>query len=152
MIRTFICKEEGCPGNEFTIISSEESFKISCANCLATYEMPKTNNVIVTPICSSCESEKFKVFMDGEKIFLSCIKCNNPPRLLYLDMEGNQISYKESVFLELQNKNIDQLNGKLDYMYTVMKDINSDVDRIIGTEEVIYELTEKVISILNKKL
>lgn len=152
MIRTFICKSEGCPGNEFSIISNEEKVIIKCSSCGEEYEIQRNENNIVTPLCGSCESEKFKVLTDNEKTYFSCVKCGSSPRVIYVDYEGNQINFKEKLLLEIQTRNLSEIHEKLEYIYIEMKDLKNEMDRLRISQEDTYELCDKIISILNKKL
>lgn len=152
MIRTFICKSEGCPGNEFSIISNGEKTTIKCPSCGAEYEIKRSESNIVTPLCSNCESEVFKVLIDNDKTYFSCVKCGNSPRVIYEDYEGNQINFKEKLLLEIQTRNLGEIHEKLEYIYLEMKELKNEMDRLRIAQEDSYELCDKIISILNKKL
>ncbi|MGL4762315.1 MAG: hypothetical protein ACRC6T_05120 [Sarcina sp.] len=106
MIRTVVCEKEGCTGNSFYVENKDHKLSILCTECNSAYEYEyNEQGFILLSNCSSCKSEKFKVFRDTEigKIYAKCIECGNPPEKICTDIDGNQISYNEKILLEVKD-------------------------------------------------
>lgn len=106
MIRTVVCEKEGCNGNSFYLINEFQKLTIGCTECDSTYEYDYNGGgFTLLSNCSSCKTDKFKVFKDSESdvIYAKCIKCGNPPERVCLDSDGVQISYTEKLLIEVKN-------------------------------------------------
>lgn len=143
MIRTVVCAIGGCNGNSFNIKTEDGVLYAKCIECGELYEFDISfYDYIILSSCSRCNNETFKLFKDTEKhgIFAKCIKCGEPPEKIYIDSDGNQVSYeakklsdiKECIYLLEQR------------VYT----IESKVDGLRGGQE----LLEQSIAYLNKFL
>ena len=82
--------------------------------------------------CSSCNNDTFKVFKDTESnnIYAKCIVCGNPPENIFIDADGNQVSYEAKI-----------LNDVKDIVYRVEQRINNlerDVESL-GSGQVLIE-------------
>ena len=106
MIRTVVCEKEGCTGNSFYVESKDHNLSILCTECNSSYKHEyNEHGFTLLSNCSSCKSEKFKVFRDAEtgKIYAKCVECGNPPEKICTDIDGNQISYNEKILLEVKD-------------------------------------------------
>ena len=120
MIRTVVCEKEGCSGNIFSIESEDGRLKLICKNCSSEYYLD-TNyyDFIMLSICS---------------------KCGSPPEKIYIDIDGNQVSYETKV-----------LNDVKDLLYKIEQ-------RIYGMEVKIQDLQgsqnilEESLAYINKYL
>ncbi len=105
MIRTVVCKKEGCSGNEFVVETREGKFKSICKECGSINEFDlKEEGYELTSVCSSCNNGTFKVFrdIDSSKIFCKCTECGNPPEKVFVDLDGVQVSYEEKILNEIR--------------------------------------------------
>ncbi|MGL5634642.1 MAG: hypothetical protein ACRDDL_06240 [Sarcina sp.] len=105
MIRTVVCEKEGCTGNSFHIDSKNHNVSVLCTNCGSDYEYDyNEDGFTLLSNCSSCNSERFKVFKDTklEKIYIKCVKCGNPPEKVLVDSDGVQISFNEKLLLDIK--------------------------------------------------
>lgn len=133
MIRTIVCQREGCNGNAFYINNQDGEIQLVCKECNSEYNYNSENNsILVLSNCSNCNNDTFKVFKDTESdaIYAKCIICGNPPENIYVDADGNQISYETKV-----------LNDVKDIVYRVEQRINTlerDIENL-GSGQVLIE-------------
>lgn len=107
MIRTLVCEKQGCNGNSFNIESKDNKMILTCKECKSIYELSnEAGECKVLSNCSHCSGEFFKVFkdIDNKRIYAKCIECGNPPEQLYLDLEGNQVSYEGKLLIDIKEK------------------------------------------------
>lgn len=123
MIKTVVCKREGCSGNEFYIETIENKLKLVCKECRTEILIDINNNeFIMLPHCSECNNDVFKLFMDIEnkKVYVKCTKCGAPPEMVYIDDDGVQVTYEVKLLqsIKLLMNRLDQrmcnLEVKLD--------------------------------------
>ncbi|WP_300350297.1 hypothetical protein [Clostridium sp.] len=133
MIRTIVCQKEGCKGNSFYINNHDGDMTLVCKECSSEYKHNINNNsLLILSNCSSCNNDAFKVFKDTETedIYLKCTVCGNPPENIYVDADGNQISYDTKV-----------LNDVKEIIYRVEQRINTlerDIENL-GSGQVFIE-------------
>lgn len=105
MIRTFVCEKDGCSGNKFFIDSKEESLVLICAQCETRYNMDINNReFLFLPNCSACNNDTFKAYKDLDKnsVYLKCSNCSEGPEKIYVDNDGNQISYEGKLLNDIR--------------------------------------------------
>lgn len=105
MIRTVVCEKEGCAGNSFYIKNLDNTLSMRCVKCEAVSdtELDKQQYIMLSNCCS-CNNDTFKVFKDTEsdRVYVKCIKCGNPPEQVYVDVDGNQVSYEAKILNEMR--------------------------------------------------
>jgi hypothetical protein len=117
MLITRVCEKEGCSGNKFYVNTEEKKLNIKCVECGTTYNFPEEINHIIAPTCMKCDHDHFKVNRDNKsgELYFNCVKCNNPPRKVYTDGCGNQISYDQVMLVEIKNA-VDELTEKINML------------------------------------
>lgn len=143
MIRTVVCKQEGCCGNKFYIESIEDYLSVTCKECGSKYNFKNSNyECKIISSCSKCNNDVFKLFRDDqeEKIYAKCCECGNPPDKIYLDSDGLQISYEEKLLQDVRDL-IQQLDQ--DVLKLEMK---------VNAVESGQELLEESLAYINKYL
>ena len=135
MIRTVVCEKEGCSGNTFFIETQGNNLVLTCEHCKSKYEFDISYyDFIILSNCSKCNNDTFKVFKDTESnnIYAKCIVCGNPPENIFIDADGNQVSYESKI-----------LNDIKDMVYRVEQRI-SNLEREVeslGSGQVLIEQT-----------
>ena len=119
MIRTLVCKKDGCSGNEFNIITEDNKLKLACKDCGSLYYYDVSYyDFAMLSACSKCNNDTFKVFTDVEKegIYAKCTKCGAPPEKVFIDDEGIQVTYEAKLLHEIKQlmQQIDQRVCNLD--------------------------------------
>lgn len=105
MIRTIVCEKEGCTGNSFYIKNLDNTLDLSCTKCSEIYTTQISNqSFIMVSNCCNCNNDIFKVFKgtDTGEIFAKCIECGNPPDKIYIDVDGNQVSYDTKILNDVK--------------------------------------------------
>lgn len=113
MIRTVVCKKDGCSGNEFNIITEDNKLKLVCKDCGSIYYYDVSYyDFAMLSACSKCNNDTFKVFTDVEKdgIYAKCTKCGAPPEKVFIDDEGIQVTYEAKLLHDIKQlmQQIDQ--------------------------------------------
>jgi len=113
MIRTVVCKKDGCSGNEFNIITEDNRLKLACKDCGSIYYYDVSYyDFAMLSACSKCNNDTFKVFTDVEKegIYAKCTKCGSPPEKVFIDDEGIQVTYEAKLLHDIKQlmQQIDQ--------------------------------------------
>lgn len=113
MIRTVVCKKDGCSGNEFNIITEDNRLKLACKDCGSIYYYDVSYyDFAMLSACSKCNNDTFKVFTDVEKegIYAKCTKCGAPPEKVFIDDEGIQVTYEAKLLHDIKQlmQQIDQ--------------------------------------------
>lgn len=105
MVRTVVCKKDGCSGNEFYITTKDNKLMLTCKECgnvyyydVGNYEFTMLSN------CQKCNNDVFKVFHDLDKgtVYAKCTKCGYPPEKVYIDAEGVQVSYDAKLLQDIR--------------------------------------------------
>ncbi|EDT74213.1 conserved hypothetical protein [Clostridium butyricum 5521] len=105
MIRTVVCKKDGCKGNEFYIVTEDNKLKLTCKECgnnyyydVGHYDFTMLSN------CERCNNDIFKVFVDLEKkgVMAKCTKCGYPPEKVFIDAEGIQVTYEAHLLQDIK--------------------------------------------------
>lgn len=113
MIRTVVCKKDGCSGNGFRISMEDGKLKAVCCECGSEY-IYDTNfyDYNILSHCSKCNNDIFKLFRDSDNghIYIKCNECGSLPDKVYIDTEGIQITYEEHLLQEIRHlmQQIDQ--------------------------------------------
>lgn len=105
MIKTVVCKKEGCSGNQFYIETINNKLKIICRECRTENIIDMNNNeFIMLSNCSKCDGNIFKLFIDLEtnKVYVKCIKCGAPPDMVYVDEDGVQVTYEDKILQSIK--------------------------------------------------
>ena len=105
MIRTVVCKRDGCSGNEFNITTEDNKIKVVCKDCKSVYYYDASNyEFTMLSNCSKCNNNTFKVFrdLDKEGIYAKCTKCGSPPEKVFLDDEGIQVTYEVKLLHDIK--------------------------------------------------
>lgn len=105
MVRTVVCKKDGCNGNEFYISTEDNKLKLTCKECGSIYYYDVSYyEFIMLSNCEKCNNDVFKVFKDLDKdgIYAKCTKCGNPPEKVFLDAEGIQVSYDAMLLQDIK--------------------------------------------------
>lgn len=105
MIRTVVCEKDGCSGNKFFVDSKEESLTLICAQCETRYDIDiDDQEFLFLPNCSSCNNDTFKAYKDLDKnsVYLKCSNCLEGPEKIYIDNDGNQISYEGKLLNDIK--------------------------------------------------
>ena len=113
MIRTVVCKKDGCSGNEFNIITEDNRLKLACKDCGSIYYYDVSYyDFAMLSACSKCNNDTFKVFTDVEKegIYAKCTRCGSPPEKVFIDDEGIQVTYEAKLLHDIKQlmQQIDQ--------------------------------------------
>lgn len=113
MVRTVVCKKDGCSGNEFYITTEDNKLKLTCKECGSTYYYDVSYyEFIMLSNCEKCNNDVFKVFKDLDKdgIYAKCTKCGSPPEKVFVDAEGIQVSYDAKLLQDIKQlmQQIDQ--------------------------------------------
>ena len=105
MIRTVVCQKEGCCGNKFYIETIDNNLQATCMDCGCKYlfDMASYDCVMVSS-CSECNNDTFKLFkdLDKETIYAKCSECGAPPEKIYIDSDGNQVSYDTKLLHDIK--------------------------------------------------
>lgn len=105
MIRTVVCKKEGCAGNSFYIKNVDNTLNIRCVKCegILDIELDKQQYIMLSNCCS-CNNDTFKVFKDTDsnQVYVKCMNCGNPPEKVYVDVDGNQVSYETKILNDMR--------------------------------------------------
>lgn len=112
MIKTVVCKKEGCSGNEFYIQTINNKLKITCRECNTEILLDaNSDGYLMLSKCSKCNNKMFKLFNDenNNKIYAKCTKCGAPPEIIYIDEDGIQVSYESKIL-----QSIKELINKVD--------------------------------------
>ena len=100
MMRTVVCKKDGCSGNEFYISMEEEKVKAKCKECGSIY------------LFDLGIDDFNKLFKDPQKdrLYVKCIECGAPPERVFIDDEGMQVTYQEKLLHDIKHlmQQIDQ--------------------------------------------
>ncbi|MGL5245864.1 MAG: hypothetical protein ACRC7R_11880 [Sarcina sp.] len=105
MIRTIVCEQDRCNGNKFYIKSKDDILTIVCTECNREYEFDVSYYTFtMLSNCCSCNNNTFKIFKDTDKegIYAKCTECGNPPEKIYIDLDGNQVSYDVKVLNDVK--------------------------------------------------
>lgn len=105
MIRTVVCEKEGCNSNSFYIRSEDNKLNLICTQCESKYDFDVSYyEFTMLSNCCSCNNDTFKVFKDTEKegVYAKCTKCGNPPDNIYIDSDGNQVSYENKILNDIK--------------------------------------------------
>lgn len=141
MIKTVVCKKEGCSGNQFYIEMIENRLQITCRECKTQTIIDVDNNeYIILSNCSECNNDIFKLFMDSKtgKVYIKCLKCGAPPEMVYIDDDGVQVSYETKLL-----QNIKELMNKID-----QRMCNFEIK--IGAIEKGQDILEESLAYINK--
>lgn len=105
MIRTVVCKKDGCSGNNFFIETVDDKIRATCRECgeKSDYNLNDVGYYLISN-CKVCKNEAFKLFIDTDKntVFAKCVECGEPPEKIFIDEYGNQISSEERVLNEVK--------------------------------------------------
>jgi hypothetical protein len=117
MLITRVCEKEGCSGNKFYVNTEDKKLKIKCVECGSIYNFQENMRYIVAPTCIKCDYEQFKINRDNKngELYINCVQCNNPPRKVYTDDNGTQVSYDQLVLVEIKNA-VDELKEKMNLL------------------------------------
>ena len=105
MIRTVVCKKDGCKGNEFCIVTEDNKLKLTCKECGSNYYYDVSNyDFTMLSNCERCNNDKFKVFVDLDKkgVMAKCTKCGCPPEKVFIDAEGIQVTYEANLLQDIK--------------------------------------------------
>lgn len=105
MIRTLVCKQEGCCGNEFFIETIDDKLQAICKECGREYVFDVCyNDYVMISSCSQCKNDSFKLFRDIEnnRVYAKCTKCGATPEMIYLDSDGVQVSYEAKLLQDIR--------------------------------------------------
>lgn len=106
MIRTVVCKKDGCNGNKFYIVTEDNKLKLTCKDCGSVYYYDVSELDFTTlSNCEKCNNDTFKVFVDLEnnKIYEKCTECGCPPEKVFIDADGVQVSYQVRLLHDIRN-------------------------------------------------
>jgi hypothetical protein len=139
MLITEVCEREGCKGNRFYISTDGNVVSVKCSDCGEEYEYSNKENIIVTPCCSKCDSELFKVFREKEsdKVYFSCAKCGSIPRIVYVDEEGHQVSYEQLRVINIEKK-LDELAKRIGELEEGFSELSYGTSSVSNTLEYVY--------------
>ena len=105
MIRTIVCKKDGCSGNEFHIVTEDNKLKLTCRDCESTYYYDISYyEFVMLSNCKTCNNDTFKVFnnLEQQGIYAKCTKCGSPPEKIFIDDEGIQVTYEAKLLQEIK--------------------------------------------------
>jgi hypothetical protein len=105
MIRTVVCKKDGCSGNEFYIITEDNKLKLICKECGSNYYYDASDyEFTMLSNCEKCNNDVFKVFnnLGTQSIYAKCTKCGAPPEKIFIDDEGIQITYEAKLLQDIK--------------------------------------------------
>lgn len=105
MMRTVVCKKDGCSGNEFYISMEEDKIKAKCKECGSIYFFDSgIDDFNMLSTCSNCNNDVFKLFRDPQKdrLYVKCIECGAPPERVFIDDEGIQVTYQEKLLHDIK--------------------------------------------------
>ena len=105
MIRTVVCKKDGCKGNEFYIVTEDNKLKLTCRECGSNYYYDVSQyDFTMLSNCEKCNNDVFKVFVDLEKkgAYAKCTKCGYPPEKVFIDAEGIQVTYEAHLLQDIK--------------------------------------------------
>lgn len=146
LIITVVCSEKGCNGNKFKVNTEDDKLILTCTECgtSSTCSLDSLNHIIL-PKCSKCDNENFKAFNDKGtgKMYIKCTECGNPPESIYVDKDGNQVSYEQLKMMDVES-DLFELSEKLD-------DINEKINNSSMTMEQMYEWMSDLRSTTKKK-
>lgn len=106
MIRTVVCKKEGCSGSRFHVVTDDNEIILTCDQCKSKYNYSISYyDFIMLSNCSKCNNDIFKVFKEAEKedIYLTCTECGGAPGKVYIDSYGVQVSYEGKVLNDIKD-------------------------------------------------
>ncbi|WP_026885256.1 hypothetical protein [Clostridium beijerinckii] len=141
MVRTIVCKKDGCSGNEFHISTEDNKLKLVCKDCGSTYYYDVSYyEFIMLSNCAECNNDTFKVFnnLDKQGIYAKCSKCGAPPEKIYIDDEGIQVTYEAKLLQDIKQ-----------FMYQIDQRICSLEMKIDGLEKG-QELLEESLAYINR--
>ena len=128
MLRTLVCEKEGCTGNKFYVKSDGGNLYIKCKECGEEYcyDVSYYDYKILSS-CSNCGNDLFKIFKDTDKegIYIKCSECGSPPEKIYVDDDGNQVTYEEKKLEEMKNM-IYGIDQKINDMNNTINQIKND--------------------------
>ncbi|MBE6070501.1 MAG: hypothetical protein E7208_00915 [Clostridium butyricum] len=105
MMRTVVCKQDGCSGNEFYISMEDGKVKAKCKVCGSIYFYNSGSyDFNMLSNCSNCNNNVFKIFSDlqKEKLYIKCMECGAPPERVFIDDEGIQVTYEEKLLHDIK--------------------------------------------------
>ena len=105
MIRTVVCKKDGCKGNEFYILTEDNKLKLTCKECKSTYYYDVSHyDFTMLSNCEKCNNDTFKVLFDLEKYggYAKCTDCGYPPEKVFIDAEGIQVTYEAHLLQDIK--------------------------------------------------
>lgn len=105
MIRTVVCKKDGCNGNEFYIVTEDNKLKLTCRECGSIYYYDVGHyDFTMLSNCEKCNNDVFKVFVDLKKsgVYAKCTKCGYPPEKVFIDAEGIQVTYEAHLLQDIK--------------------------------------------------
>ena len=82
MIRTVVCKKDGCKGNEFYIVTEDNKLKLTCKECGKNYY--------------------YDVSHYDFTMLSNCTKCGYPPEKVFIDAEGIQVTYEAHLLQDIK--------------------------------------------------
>lgn len=141
MVRTIVCKKDGCSGNEFYIVTEDNRLKLTCKDCESTYYYDVSYyEFVMLSNCEKCNNDTFKVFNNLEKqgIYAKCTKCGSPPEKVFIDDEGIQVTYEAKLLQDIKQ-----------FMYQIDQRICNLEMKIDGLEKG-QELLEESLAYINR--
>lgn len=141
MVRTIVCKKDGCSGNEFHIVTEDNRLKLICKDCESTYYYDVSYyEFIMLSNCEKCSNDTFKVFNNLEKqgIYAKCTKCGSPPEKVFIDDEGVQVTYEAKLLQDIKQ-----------FMYQIDQRICNLEMKVDGLEKG-QELLEESLAYINR--
>ncbi|MPQ43316.1 hypothetical protein [Clostridium tarantellae] len=143
MIRTIVCEKDRCNGNKFYIKNKDDKLTILCTECSSECDFDVSYyNFTMLSNCCNCNNDTFKIFKDTEKegLYAKCTECGNPPEKIYIDLDGNQVSYDSKI-----------LNDVKEIVYKIDQRIY-DLERKLESLENGQELLEQSLAYVTKFL
>jgi Zn finger protein HypA/HybF involved in hydrogenase expression len=100
MVRTIVCKKDGCSGNEFHIVTEDNRLKLICKDCGSTYYYDVSYyEFIMLSNCEKCNNDTFKVFNNlKSKNICKMYKCGSTAEKYWLMMKGVQVTYEQNYY------------------------------------------------------
>jgi hypothetical protein len=141
MVRTIVCKKDGCSGNEFYIVTEDNKLKLVCKDCGSTYYYDVSYyDFVMLSNCEEFNNDTFKVFnnLDKQGIYAKCSKCGAPPEKVFIDDEGVQVTYEAKLLQDIKQ-----------FMYQIDQRICNLEMKIEGLEKG-QELLEESLAYINR--